>query len=249
MSRYVTLRCAIWPARCVPTPRRPCVALESLCGAGVESRRRGIYTFPARGRRSFSRNFGVPNAKRQESQKATGARRQALRPPDRTPLRPLNRSSSFHCRPPLRPLFLKAPKMASTSSRQRSRMTNDPLVVRASRRSSQGRRIRDLYEAFMALLDDFSDNVLMQAAVLRIAELRVIGERLRAEMLARETHDSALSEELVRVENMIRRAELELTAAIPEQRDPPLPRYVLKAHRHEQDTDIAKDHQETGSES
>jgi hypothetical protein len=103
----------------------------------------------------------------------------------------------------------------------RSATTNDPLRVRPLNQTkfARNRRVRDLYVAIMGALEDHADNMLVQAAVLRSAELRVIGEQLRAEMLTRATYDLELGEELVRIENMIRRAETELAVAVPERKE------------------------------
>jgi hypothetical protein len=109
--------------------------------------------------------------------------------------------------------------MASTSPRQRSRLTNRPLAVRASPRTSQGRRIRDLFGAIMSRLNK-PDDALVQAAALRVAELQVIGEQVRAEMLAGKTYDAVLGGELVRIENMVRRAKLEVDELIAEANRP-----------------------------
>jgi hypothetical protein len=94
------------------------------------------------------------------------------------------------------------------------------LAVRAPWKTSQGRRVRQLFRAYMAALGEgYSGSTLAQAVALQCAELRFIGERLRAEMLAKPKHDLELSEELVRFENMIRRTENELTDAIPERKE------------------------------
>jgi hypothetical protein len=112
--------------------------------------------------------------------------------------------------------------MRILSPKSRSATTNNPLRIKQLAQSihARRRRVRDLYTAMMDVLGDgYSDSVLAQAAALQCAELRVIGERLRAEMLAKPQHDLELSEELVRVENMIRRTENELTDAIPERKE------------------------------
>ena len=47
----------------------------------------------------------------------------------------------------------------------------------------------------------------------------MISEQLRAEMLAKPTYDADLGEELVRIENMVRRAEIELADAMPKRKE------------------------------
>jgi hypothetical protein len=99
-----------------------------------------------------------------------------------------------------------------------SAITNNPRRPRPATQSrhARNRRVRDLYDALLNVLKDHADDMLVQSAILRIAELRVISEQLRAEMLARPGYDSGMGEELVRIENMIRRAEGELEDAAPQ---------------------------------
>ena len=54
------------------------------------------------------------------------------------------------------------------------------------------------------------------AAILRVAKLQVIVERLQDELLKPKRHNRQLGDELVRHENMLRRAKEELAALIPE---------------------------------
>jgi hypothetical protein len=52
--------------------------------------------------------------------------------------------------------------------------------------------------------------------VLKVAKLQVIVERLHNELLKSKKHNQQLGDELVRHENMLRRAKEELTAMTPE---------------------------------
>jgi hypothetical protein len=82
-------------------------------------------------------------------------------------------------------------------------------------RTKKGRLIRDLYRNRMAAFDDeTAGDLTVQLAVRRVVELQVIGDGLRSEMLAAPAYDKALGEELVRVENLVRRAEAELAELI-----------------------------------
>jgi hypothetical protein len=103
-------------------------------------------------------------------------------------------------------------------SKRSSAITNNPRRPRPPTQSkhARNRRVRDIYDAMMIAVEDYADSTLVQGAALRIAELKVISEQLRTEMLAQPTYDKVLGEELVRVENMIRRAEAELDEATPE---------------------------------
>jgi hypothetical protein len=85
------------------------------------------------------------------------------------------------------------------SSINRSRTTNDPLR-RADGRTSAGRRIRDLYRAYLACLPTANDAT--KAAVLAAAELVAAAETARTQLLA----GTADIEQLVRLENLANRA-------------------------------------------
>jgi hypothetical protein len=65
----------------------------------------------------------------------------------------------------------------------RSRLTNDPLRVRADGRTSQGRRLRDFFRSYMVALNNSIDPA-AQASVLAAAELMVAAETARAQLLA-----------------------------------------------------------------
>jgi hypothetical protein len=82
-------------------------------------------------------------------------------------------------------------------------------------RTIAGRRIRFLYPRYLeqAELDD--GNVVHQAAALKVAKLTVILERLQNESLKCKKYSRRLGSELVRLENLLRRAKLELVALKP----------------------------------
>jgi hypothetical protein len=82
-------------------------------------------------------------------------------------------------------------------------------------RTVRGRRIRALYAPYMeqAGLDDA--NLVHQSAVLKVAKLQVIVERLQNELLKSKNHSVELGDELVRHENMLRRAKEELPTLTP----------------------------------
>jgi hypothetical protein len=84
------------------------------------------------------------------------------------------------------------------------------LTARAPRRTTQGRRVRSLFNAFMAKLT--AGDPLHQAAAMRAAELVVASEEMRARLLA---GDVTAEERAVRLENAARRAQQELIPLIP----------------------------------
>jgi hypothetical protein len=77
-------------------------------------------------------------------------------------------------------------------------------------RTVAGRRMRSLYPQYLkqAKLDDA--DLTHQAAALKVAKLTVLVERLQDQALKSRTHSRRLGSELVRHENMLRRAKLEL---------------------------------------
>ena len=88
-------------------------------------------------------------------------------------------------------------------------------------RTARGHRIRSLHQAYAEKFDDQADESvaeqpIIQAAILRVAKLQVIVERLQDELLKPKRHNRQLGDELVRHENMLRRAKEELMALIPE---------------------------------
>jgi hypothetical protein len=80
-------------------------------------------------------------------------------------------------------------------------------------RTTKGRRIRHLYAGYAAQVGESAD-LIVEAATLKVAKLQVIVERLQDELLRVKRHDRHLGDELVRHENLLRRAKAELTAMI-----------------------------------
>jgi hypothetical protein len=101
------------------------------------------------------------------------------------------------------------PDRASTAPRWRSRTTTKPVAVRANQNTRRGRRLADLFHALMDRVGCPTD-VMVQADVLRAAELRVAAEDLRAKVLAGEPCEP---DALVRLENLAGRAERKLGKA------------------------------------
>lgn len=89
-------------------------------------------------------------------------------------------------------------------------------------RTKRGRLLREIYRTRMAVFDDadVAADMTIQLAVRRVAELQVIGDSLRGEIIAAPQFDVKLSKELVRIENLIRRAEVELAELIAEATKP-----------------------------
>jgi hypothetical protein len=90
---------------------------------------------------------------------------------------------------------------ASRPTINRSRLTNDPLRVRADGRTPQGRRLRDLFRSYMVGLNNPVDPA-TQASVLAAAELMVAAEAARARLLAGQGD----VDQVVRLENLSGRA-------------------------------------------
>jgi hypothetical protein len=86
-------------------------------------------------------------------------------------------------------------------SRTRSAMTNRPLHKRANGNSAIGRRVRDLYRAFMARLGNPADPI-SQARVLNAAELTVALEQQRLAAARGEPVDLT---QLVKLSNLVAR--------------------------------------------
>lgn len=84
----------------------------------------------------------------------------------------------------------------------RSAITGAP-AARIDGRSAIGRRIRDLYAALMSRLDQPAD-IVVQADVLALAELKCAAEVARQRLLEGGERNS---NEIVRLENLVRRAE------------------------------------------
>jgi hypothetical protein len=89
----------------------------------------------------------------------------------------------------------------------RAKSTNDPLHSHDGN-TSRGRRIRDLYEAYLEAMGNPTDP-LPQANAIAAAELKTAAEECRAAMLAG-TGDSGQLEQLIRLENLAGRAERKL---------------------------------------
>jgi hypothetical protein len=85
-----------------------------------------------------------------------------------------------------------------------SKATNDPLH-RANGNTSQGRRVRDLYQAFMEDMGN-PTGALAQANCLTAAELKTAAEVARAAFLA----GTGDAEQLIRLENLAARAKRKL---------------------------------------
>jgi hypothetical protein len=95
---------------------------------------------------------------------------------------------------------VKANGRAATTNRPQARIDGN---------SATGRRIRDLYRALMKRLDNPTD-IVVQADVLALAELKTVAEAARLRLL--EGTDKR-SDECVRLENLVRRAEARIGLA------------------------------------
>jgi len=84
----------------------------------------------------------------------------------------------------------------------RSAITARP-AARLDGNSAIGRRVRDLYRALMVRLGDPVD-IVVQADIMALAELKVAAETARVRLLEGK---STSSNECVRLENLVRRAE------------------------------------------
>ena len=84
--------------------------------------------------------------------------------------------------------------------RQRSATTNGPMR-RTSGNTAAGRRVRDLYNAFLQHMTNPTDTI-AQANALNAAELTVAVENVRAKLLAGQGD----VEQIVRLENLANRA-------------------------------------------
>lgn len=84
----------------------------------------------------------------------------------------------------------------------RSAITSAP-AARLDGRSAVGRRVKDLFRALMVRLNDPTD-VVAQADIMALAELKAAAEVARARLLKGQNQDT---NGLVRLENLVRRAE------------------------------------------
>jgi hypothetical protein len=91
-------------------------------------------------------------------------------------------------------------------SKTRSATTNNPLKGRRLGQSPAARRIRDLFGALMTRLGNPTDAVVI-ADVLALAELKTSAETARSRLLSGVDNDP---DQLVRLENLVRRAERRL---------------------------------------
>ena len=92
------------------------------------------------------------------------------------------------------------------------------MAIRAPQNTRRDRRLRDLFRAFAAKLDDPTD-VIARAAALRAAELTATAEDIRESIRAIDLKDASadllkqvgsLADQLVRIENLADRAERRL---------------------------------------
>jgi hypothetical protein len=109
-----------------------------------------------------------------------------------------------------RPAAVDVPSASRSSGadwpkQQRSATTNDPLSTRTDRNTAAGRRIADLYRAYIAAMGGPTDTIL-QANALAAAELKVAAEDARKRMLG----GGGDADQLVRLENLAHRAERKL---------------------------------------
>lgn len=83
----------------------------------------------------------------------------------------------------------------------RAKVTNKPLS-RANGNTSSGRRVRDLFRAYLAAVGNPASDVI-KAQVLAAAELVTAAENARTQLLADPTMDI---EQIIRLENLANRA-------------------------------------------
>ena len=114
-------------------------------------------------------------------------------------------------RPPIDPT--STPDRAA-SKRHRSAMTNDPLGARMSTRTARGRRVRDLFEGYLARLGADAD-IVTKAHCLRVAELIAIAEETRAKTSGAELKPDWLNA-VTRIESTAARAERALFKDVPD---------------------------------
>lgn len=89
-----------------------------------------------------------------------------------------------------------------SASNYKSSVTRSPST-RIDGRSSVGKRIRDLYGQLMQRLNQPAD-IMVQADIMALVELKVAAEIARSNLL---TGKVSSSNELVRLENLVRRTE------------------------------------------
>jgi hypothetical protein len=109
----------------------------------------------------------------------------------------------------------------SKSVRSRSRRIRDPLAG-INRNTARGREIRDLFASRMAAIAgaiEGEPDATLQAAVRRAVELQLLCERFRFAALNTDKPGIGMLEQVVRVENMVARADRqvdELVAKAPQ---------------------------------
>ena len=117
-------------------------------------------------------------------------------PPDRDPIAPTS------------------PTDGGPQRRHRAAVTNDPLAARMSTRTVRGRRVRDLFQGFMARVGTEAD-IVTQAHCLQVAELMAIAEELRAKAKGEELRPDMVNA-ITRAESTAARAERALFKDVPD---------------------------------
>jgi hypothetical protein len=99
----------------------------------------------------------------------------------------------------------RPPHVGSGIAGQRSKTTNRPLQGRVNRKTAKGRRVADLFHAYLDALGNPTDPI-TQANALTAAELKTAAEEARKALL--DGHGDG--DQLVRLENLAFRAERKL---------------------------------------
>lgn len=100
--------------------------------------------------------------------------------------------------------------------RSRSRRIRDPLTG-INRNTARGREIRDLYASRMTVIAEAIEgepDATLQAAVRRAVELQLLCERFRFAALNTDKPGIGMLEQIVRVENMVARADRQVTELV-----------------------------------
>jgi hypothetical protein len=122
-----------------------------------------------------------------------------------------------------------------------SRTTTQPMAARTDGHGKAGKRIRDLYRAYMTRIGN-PDDPIAQSAALTAAELTFAAEACRAKVLA-DAGDAALADALVRVTNLADRAERKLAKFNATKKPPTLVEHLArrsaekKAQHHDHNAD------------
>jgi hypothetical protein len=117
---------------------------------------------------------------------------------------------------------------AEPPANARAKITNDPARARANRNTAQGRRVADLYRAFLRAMGN-PDDAVAQANALAAAELKVAAEDARKRMLDGDAGGDP--DQLVRLENLAHRAERKLGIKATAEPKPPSLAEHLARHR------------------